>query len=202
MNKLTSFHIEDFNTICDFIRENPFGILISNSASLEPIASHIPFQLEDCDDEIVLYGHLSKFNRQNMFIRDGKHAMIIFQGPHAYISSGLYGHVNVPTWNYQAVHLHGNIEFLTNEQVDQHLRELLEAHESKRKDPISYDRIPTQLIESYKKDIIAFRFITYKSEGIFKLSQNRNDDDFRAITEDLATNPLSAPLAAAMRKLR
>ena len=199
---MARFQIDDFKTICEFIQNNPLGILISNTSSLESLATHIPFQLEDCDDEIIVYGHISKHNRHSEQINDGKQATIIFQGPNAYVSSSLYESVNVPTWNYQAVHLYGNIEFLNDEQLNYHLRSLVENHESKRANPLDYDSIPKEMIEEYKKEIIAFRLIAYKSEAIFKLSQNRNDRDFKAIVEDLEKHPTGHTVAREMRKLR
>ncbi len=202
MSSNDRFQIDDFRTICDFIHENPFGILVSNASNLENIAIHLPFQLEDCGDEIVVYAHISRHNPHIDQIKDGKQALIIFQGPNAYVSSSVYGHPNVPTWNYQAVHLYGNIEFLTDEQLDSHLKDLVDTHEKKRTSPLSFESIDVKMIETYKKDILGFRLLAYKSEAIFKLSQNRNKEDFDNIIIDLKKERDTSRVAEVMERLQ
>ncbi len=66
--------------------------------------------------------------------------LAIFQGPHSYISPSWYETNNaVPTWNYVAVHVYGELEIVEDEQelIDS-LQELVHKYE----DP----RAPTQLM--------------------------------------------------------
>ena len=53
-------------------------------------------------EEIVVSGHLAYGNRQWRTLNEEQESLIIFQGPHSYISSSWYEEQQVPTWNYQS----------------------------------------------------------------------------------------------------
>lgn len=196
-----TFKEADPTLILRFLRENPFGTLIQSGDS-EPVVTHIPFQISETNGEIVLSAHLSRNNPHSNLIRDGRTALVSFLGPHGYISSSVYGHPNVPTWNYQAVHIYGTVSIASNEEMKEHLRELVDHHETTSKDPLQMDRLPEELIASYMGEILAFSIMSYRIEAAFKLSQNRNDADFEAIIEDLSRDPNNAALISAMRASR
>ncbi len=193
------FKIEDPKEQLDFIKSNVLGTLISTSSNLEPIASHLPFYVRE-EDPLVLEGHISRANNQCTLLRKGNNAMIIFQGPNGYISSSVYGHENVPTWNYQAIHVYGRISHLNDEETELHLSQLMSHHEKDREIKKEYQKLPPKLVEEYKKEILCFRFNTYRTEASYKLSQNRNPADYDAIIQDLEKNDGNKTLIDAMKK--
>lgn len=93
------------------IREHPLGILILNSADgLD--ANHIPFELNEENGQAVLLAHVARANPLWREAKDGDEALVIFRAANAYISPNWYPskhqfHKQVPTWNYQAVHVQG-----------------------------------------------------------------------------------------------
>jgi transcriptional regulator len=193
------FKMEDSNEILEFIKSNSFGILVSAQSTFEPLATHLPFYLRQ-DEPIVLESHLAKSNAQSEVIKNGKTVLAIFSGPNGYISSSVYGHENVPTWNYQSVHLYGTISILNEEEQEHHLADLMTNYENNREIKKEFTKLPKSLIEEYKKEILCFRITVYRMEAAYKLSQNRNQKDHKAIIEDLEKNQENDALVTAMKK--
>src|SRR4051812_14263478 len=121
-----------------FIRENGFAILFSELDG-KPWATHIPLILSK--DATRLTGHVSRANRQWKNFENGKEVLAVFSGPHAYISSSWYDHENVPTWNYIAVHVTGNIRTIEGEALLDHLKELVDQYEINSPNPVSVERM-------------------------------------------------------------
>ncbi len=192
------------NEILDFIGKNALGILVSSTGVFEPLVSHIPFVSKLESEEIILEGHLSIHNPHREQIKKGKTALVIFQGPNAYISSSIYTHENVPTWNYQAVHLYGTVEILTKNQLQDHLTQAIDYFESERTNKLDYSKFSKSMLENYLNEIIGFRLRTYKTEAAYKMSQNRNDIDFQNIVTDLSQSKktLDQEVAKEMAKLK
>src|SRR5678815_5111017 len=126
--------------------------------------------------------------------------LVIFQGPHTYISPTWYNHVNVPTWNYQAVHVYGRPQLVTEyEEAYQLLKRLIDRHE--RSGHYKMESLPQEFVEKEIKGIMAFRIAVTRIEANYKLSQNRNDEDYRNIVSHLEEreDELSHGVAEAMK---
>src|SRR5579872_3239172 len=107
---------KDKEKIRVFIRENSFAILISVQDG-RPIGTHIPLRLETgADGKDVLTGHISRGNEQRHTCTGGVRVLASFAGPHAYISPRWYTKINVPTWNYVAVHAYGTLQVIEGEE--------------------------------------------------------------------------------------
>ncbi|MFN2643833.1 MAG: FMN-binding negative transcriptional regulator, partial [Burkholderiales bacterium] len=98
--------IEDRAALIAFMRVNHFPVLITGLGG-ELHASHLPALIEDDGGEIVIDMHMAHANRQwHEFFEE--EVLVIFTGPHAYISPRWYEETErVPTWNYAAVHAYG-----------------------------------------------------------------------------------------------
>src|SRR5262245_25072902 len=98
-----SFAETDGATLYPFIRDNNFAALVTEHEG-QLIASHLPFLIDS--ERGVLRAHLARANDQWQAF-DGREALVIFQGPHAYVSPSWYEvQPSVPTWNYTAVHVY------------------------------------------------------------------------------------------------
>lgn len=111
--------------------------------------------------------------------------LVIFQGPHSYISSSWYEHENVPTWNYQAVHVYGKAVILTEDELKQDLTWLLQKYEKHRKNPVLWENLSPQLLEKELKGIVGFKIKIQEVQAVDKLSQNRNEADYQNIIHKL-----------------
>jgi transcriptional regulator len=196
-----AFEITDSHTISAFLQEHPFGVLTVNGDAGVPVATHLPFLLRFDGETILLEGHLAKANEQVAYLREGQLATMIVSGAHGYVSSSVYGHVNVPTYNYQAVHLTGTISVLNEGELLEHLKTVVGNFEQYREMPIDFDQWPLKMIAHMMEEITGFRLTVSRTEAAFKLSQNRNETDWNRIVEDLKKgNPDQVKLAEEMIK--
>lgn len=195
------FKVTDMNEVKDFIQANSFGTIVTTKRG-KPIATHIPLEFRKIGDEYFITGHMAYGNPQWRTFETCEDALVMYQGPHAYISSSWYGHENVPTWNYQAVHVYGKPIILEEEELKQDLIMLLEKYEKHRGNPILWDKLSPKLLESELKGIVGFKIKVQEIQAAYKLSQNRNEEDYHNIIDQLQKeeNLNSHQLAETMKK--
>jgi transcriptional regulator len=173
---IPEFHRIERELATAFMREHPFAVLVSNSQS-GPFATHVPILLRENDNQLVLIGHLAKANPHWKLLQQEPKTLVIFHGPHAYISPSLYeNRESVPTWNYAAVHAYGRSSVLWETE---RLKEIL-VQTARAFEPAYLDQW-TALREQYRtgmlKHIVGFEVAVEGLEGKFKLSQNRSKPD-------------------------
>lgn len=196
------FKQEDLDEVRNFIKANSFGILITVGNG-KIWGSHIPLELEeDPEGNEVIYGHISKANHQLEDVVAGEdEVMIIYNGPHAYVSSSWYGHENVPTWNYIAVHVYGRLSIIDESEVTYALNKLMNKYESSMKNPVKLSSLSKSTMRQVK-GVIGFKIQINEIQAAYKLSQNRNQEDYHAIVDELKDSPndLDKQTASVMRK--
>lgn len=196
-----NFKNENIAEVKDFIKHNGFGILITKTSG-KILATHIPLELNINEEgKDVLYGHIAKMNPQGMDFVDDEEILVIFNGPHSYVSSSWYGHENVPTWNYIAVHVYGTLKKITGDALYQSLKRLVDKYETNMESPVSVDRMSEKTLLQMK-GIIGFELEITNIQASYKLSQNRNEIDHANIIKQLerAVDPQSVEIAKQMRK--
>ena len=175
----------DLSEIKSFIRQNSFATLIT-SRNKNPEATHIPIELvEQKDGEAFLQGHISRANQQWKSFSESNQVLAIFQGPHSYVSSSWYNHINVPTWNYMAVHVYGKIKIIDGDDLYNSLKDLVDRYEIISEKPIRMEELPEDMVNKYMKGIVGFRIQIEKIDGKWKLSQNRDKEDHQNIIKQL-----------------
>ena len=157
--------------LIDFMKSFNFASLIS-STNDNIRATHLPFVIEQRAEKLFLVSHLAKANQQwNDFFE--KELLIIFQGPHGYVSPSHYEkQQNVPTWNYIAVHAYGKATIIDNETaVIKLMEKMITSFESGFMQ--QWNTLSTDYKMAMLKGIVAFEIEVTKLEGKFKLSQNK-----------------------------
>jgi transcriptional regulator len=192
--------IEDRDTSLAFLRAHPFAVLISSMDGL-PFATHVPLAVTERSGQIVLRGHVAKANPHWKSFQQEQESLVIFQGPHAYISPALYEiRESVPTWNYAAVHVYGRVSLVDEKQAREILEALIAEFDS------SYAAHWASLSEEYRsrmlRHIVAFEMLASRLETKFKLSQNRTRAEQANIVQALTNSGDSAAagVAALMRQ--
>jgi transcriptional regulator len=146
---------------------------------------------------------MSKANPLWKTFERNSEVLVIFQGPHTYISPTWYNHVNVPTWNYQAVHIYGKPQ-IVSEHAEAYnlLQKLIVRHEAISQ--YRLEALPQDFVEKEMKGIVAFQIETTRIEANYKLSQNRNDEDYHNIVSRLEErgDEMSQGVAEAMKEKR
>jgi transcriptional regulator len=188
--------VEDRSVALAFMQANPFAILCSTTAE-GPFATHLPILADEVDGHIQLSGHLAKANPHWKCIEEDKESLVIFHGPHAYISPALYeARESVPTWNYAVVHVYGKGTTVTDETRLGHLlQELIARFDSQ------YAEQWLSLSEQYRtrmlRHIVGFELAATRVETKFKLSQNRPRADQESVIRALTSNSDSTATAVA-----
>lgn len=197
------FKVTDKAEIMNFIEENSFGTIITTDEEGKPVATHLPFLLNKIGEDYYLTSHFAYGNMQWKSLENNERVLVIFQGPHAYVSSSWYGHENVPTWNYQAVHIYGKANILTKDELREDLKNLLEKYEKHRENPKLWDTLSPELLESQMKGVVGFKVKMEEVQAAYKLSQNRNEEDYRHIIEKLKSeDPLARKVATEMERIK
>ncbi len=187
----------------NFVHQNGFAILV-NQTQGKLWATHTPLLLETHEDgKLILTGHISKANPQALSFNDNDEVLAIFSGAHAYISSSWYDHENVPTWNYLAVHVYGKVRVYNHEEALDFLKKLVDKYEAKSKNPVRVENLSEKTMRE-ARGIVAFEIEITNLEAQKKLSQNRDDKNYRNIITELKKTKENQALAVAeaMKKNR
>ena len=137
-----------------------------------------------------------------MTFRQNEEVLAIFMNTHAYVSSSWYDHVNVPTWNYVAVHVYGSITIVEGEDLVNALRQMVDQYENDRPDRFQLEDMDDAILEAHVNGLIGYEIKINRVEAAHKLSQNRNDKDYKNITSNLEKEIDSQDLARIMKEQR
>lgn len=146
---------------------------------------------------------MARGNRQWRGFKDRPDVLVIFQSHNSYISSSWYEEPEVPTWNYQAVHVYGRLQELSPKALRESLRRQLDRYERDSECPVSLDTLSKSVIEPQIKGVFGFEITIDKVEASYKLSQNRNNHDYVNIIHKLMKrkDSQSRSIAVAMKNL-
>lgn len=198
------YSVTDEAVINDFIRQNNFAVVVSADENNVPVATHLPLELMvTATGERRLAGHFAKADAHWRALTPEKTVLVIFSGPHTYISPRWYDHPNVPTWNYMTVHAYGHARLIEDEaEVLAHLTRMVSRYEAQ---PSTYklEKQPPKVIQQVQ-GVAAFELAVTRVEAKFKLSQNRRTGDYANIITQLKLrgDALSHQVAEAMDEIR
>jgi transcriptional regulator len=172
----------DEETLLAFMREFNFATLVS-AANDFPTATHLPFIIEKRDEKIILSAHMAKANLHWKELGN-KDILVIFQEPHAYISPLLYAEkLNVPTWNYVAIHAYGKAKIFQSAEENLALLEKMIAEFDPNYFETNWREIPDEYKLSRAQAIVAFEIEVTDLQGKKKLNQNKGEEDGRRVIE-------------------
>ena len=165
------------------IEQHPLGALVTFGADgLD--ANHIPFEFDPTRGALgVLTAHVARANPVWQQCKDGAEVLVIFRGNESYISPNWYPskhetHRQVPTWNYEVVHVHGRMSVMDEERfVRGVVARLTRIHESSEPKPWKMGDSTPEYIDGMLKAIVGIEVTVTRMEGKAKLSQNREPLD-------------------------
>lgn len=113
------------------VTSHPFGMLVTVPGGI-PFINHLPFLYDStAGTHGRLYGHMARANLQWQHLLGGEPVLVVFQGPHAYVSPTWYNSPGVPTWNYAVVHLRGTPRLIEGEaELEDLIRRQTRIYES------------------------------------------------------------------------
>lgn len=160
MYEPTHFVEDNLETIHALIRVHPLGLLISSDAN-DLQANAVPFILKpDMGTKGTLQAHLARANPQWQHLKDGARALVVFQGPDAYVTPSWYaakrehGKV-VPTWNYAMVQVRGTVTIHENPGwLMPQVTALTQTHENGRGEPWAVSDAPERFVDMQMRAIV------------------------------------------------
>lgn len=190
----------DKNILLQYMREFPFGILVTANDNL-PWATHIPFVVEEENNAIVLYTHISAANPQGKQLKNSK-VLAIFREPHAYISPSLYNHTkNVPTWNYIAVHAYGKVELIEGKaELISLLEKMINQQDAAYME--QFKKLPEEYLDDMLKGITGFKIVIEDLYGKEKLNQNKTEEEIERIGNHLSKSKSTTESEIGKRMLK
>ncbi len=201
----SSFSETDQTKMFNFIEGNNFGLLVSQLGG-EPFASHLPFLLDrESGPSGLLMSHMARANPH--WQTSDCNALVVFSGPHTYISPSWYESENVvPTWNYVAVHVYGTLHVIEDEETTLTvLRDFVIFHEKSMPSPW---RLPENeyFVKRLAESVVVFEVKISRMEGKWKLSQNQPRQrregvvDALSLRRDENSQAIAAMMALALRE--
>jgi transcriptional regulator len=193
--------LEDRAELLAFMRANNFPVLVTGTGGTLH-ASHLPALVGKTEPQLVLDMHMARNNPQWQEFFDDQEVMVVFSGPHAYVSPRWYEEKErVPTWNYAAVHAYGLPKIISRKE---------EKHESQRRlvaamDPQwlpKFDQLSDKYVTAMLEGIVNFEITVTRIETRWKLSQNRSRREMELIAGalDKSGDSVEKALAALTRK--
>jgi transcriptional regulator len=199
----SSFREDDSEQLHDLIRRHPFATLVTVQDGA-PFASHVPVLLDAVSGEQgVLRTHLARNNPQATALGEGAEALVIFHGPHAYVSPTWYEtQPSVPTWNYAVVHVYGTPRVMNESELRTLLVDLSHYFEDGQPNPWRAESLSDEYVGKMLRGIVGIEIAITRLEGKFKMSQNKSDADRRSAIAGLYTagDPESVATAAVMER--
>jgi len=200
------FAAEDANALIARLARRWAGILVSVDADGAPIATHLPI-LWDASSRIAT-GHIARAN-PHWKLGAGR-ALLVLAGPEAYVSPSWYPSKaehgkTVPTWNYEAAHLSGRIEWFDDPaRLEAVVRDLSTFHEQGRAEPWQLSDAPRPYIDALLRGIVGVALHVERIDAKRKLSQNKSEADFHGVAAGLAASEdaMAQEVAALMRATR
>jgi transcriptional regulator len=190
-----SYRNDNPDELFDLVRRYNFATLFTHRAG-ESFVTHIPFMIDAArGPRGTLISHMAKANPHWRAFDGAAPSVVVFMGPHAYISPAWYHEQHtVPTWNYAVVHATGTPVLVTEEAALRRIvTELMEHHEAPHG---GWDRGMAATDEELP-GIVGFEIPIDHIEGKFKLNQNRSREDQEGVVRALENSDDSAARAIA-----
>lgn len=198
MHPNRAFRRQTERTNLTFARARGFGVLAVH-AEAAPLISHVPFVIDAAGEAAEL--HLVRSNPIVQRVQEETPAVIVVSGPDGYVSPDWYGDpTNVPTWNYVAVHLRGELSPVPDELLREHLVRVSAAFERRLpKTPWTLDKMPGPTLDRMMRAIRPFRFVVHTVDGTWKLNQNKPDDARKSAARHIGASTVGQELEALSR---
>lgn len=181
------YRTPDGSWMVDLLRRNPLALMVTNGEpETGPHATHLPIipdpgPAAEWPADLAgatLLGHMNRANPHWRALADGSTVLLVFTGPHAYVSPTVYRITPAaPTWNFTSVHVHGRLRRI--ESAAETL-EVIRATVSRfEQEEFGNGWDMSGSIDYFRKllpAVGAFRVTVSHAEGMFKLSQEQDPE--------------------------
>ncbi len=197
------FKEDRIDVLHTLIQHHPLGTLITMTAD-GLNANHIPLMVDASRGEFgTLRGHVARSNPVWQTFKSEVDALVVFQGPDAYISPSWYpskkehGKV-VPTWDYAVVHAAGPLTIRDDaDWMRAFLNGITDHFESQKSAPWKMSDAPEDYLQAMMRAVVGIEIPIKSLTGKWKVSQNRPAADRVGVAKGLALGQREAEQAMA-----
>jgi len=177
--------VADRQLLQAFMDEYAFADLVTAAPGIR--ITHIPLWLDRAAGKYgTVHGHVSRQNPQNEVFDGRRPAVIVFRGPHSYISPVWYSHKEaVPTWNFAVLHATGRPKAIRDTKEIHALLARLIAKFEGPDSSYEFAKLPESYTNSLIAGVVGFEMEIELLEGKFKLGQERNEADKQSLLSHL-----------------
>lgn len=203
MYHFSYFKENDKKELLRLLEEHPFAFLTGSFNSGQQVATQIPILFEERNGELFIQGHIMRNTEHHKAFIENPNALAVFTGPDCYVSASWYSTPQIgSTWNYMSVHIQGQIRFMSPEELMELMRRFtLKFEKGNINSPTIYDNLPESFLSKMMPAITGFEIKAEKLENVFKLSQNRDEESYLNIIQQLESQGgKSALIAGEMKK--
>lgn len=188
-----AFDLQDVEVARSIARTHPFATIVTGDLR----ATHMPCLVDEDADGLEILGHVARPDPASESL--GRPLLLIFQGPHGYVSASWYESDAIPTWNHVTLHVRGTPELLGDAMPV--LERTVDHFEAAVPQPWSLGRMG-ETAREMAGEVIAFRLRAESWHAEAKLSQDKPADERARVIAGLeAPGPYrNNPLAGLMRR--
>lgn len=197
------FHEHDPAILAKTAQAHAFALVISARED-RPFAAHTPVLLDLEGAVPRLRFHLANHNPATAALREAGRGLVVFTGPHAYISADWYGQEDqVPTWNYLSVEAEGPVTAMDPEALTVLLDDIAAKYEAglAPKPAWTREKMDQQKFKQMLTAITGFVLTAERFEGIRKLNQNKPVEARKRVIAALEEDPEGLAIASEMHRL-
>jgi transcriptional regulator len=202
MHPNPAFRKASHENAIEFASQRGFGILSINGPD-GPIAAHVPFTIST--DGSYVEAHVMRSNPIARALKEPQSALLAISGPDGYISPDWYGEEDqVPTWNYIAVHLRGQLQLLPQDDLRGVLERLSDEFEARlTPKPIwKIDKVASEILDKRMPMIVPIRLDISSTDSTRKLAQNKSNEARLGAADGLTTSDIGSELSALAQMMR
>jgi len=176
MYNISYFTEPDREIIISFMKEYSFAMVTGIGESY-PVATQLPLEIEEKDGSVFLKGHLMRKTDHHLAFEKNNNVLVLFTGPHCYVSAAWYNNPNTAsTWNYMTVHARGKIIFTEEKGTYEAVKSVTNKYEG-TETKAAFNNMPQEYIKPILKAIVGFSIEVETIENVFKLSQNKSEEE-------------------------
>lgn len=196
MYNIPYFKEKNKESILAFMKAHSFAMLVGCTADF-PVATQVPLLFDERGDKLFLRGHIMRNTDHHKALTKNSNVLCLFTGAHTYVSARLYNDPQTAsTWNYMTVHAKGTMKFLDEMELINILRETTGHYENDPASPANFENLSSKYVTDLAKAIVGFEIEVATIENVFKLSQNKEENEYRRIREHLETSTEDAKVIA------
>ena len=183
------FAVTDRPKQIDFIRSTGWGLL-TGVIDGAPFVTHLPFLVDGAAGSEKLIAHMARANPHWKSFKSGEPQLVVFSGPHAYISPSWYNADKVvPTWNYATAHVYGNPVIIDDPgTLYARQQELVNHYEAQYDTPWQMEYVDAKFINGMLRGIVCFEMPIETIQCKYKISQNRPTEDQIRVVDALGSS--------------